>query len=95
MTRGSKLLAWVDPRTLGVLAVYIGGDATAQQPATKVCSSTDEAHAWVEAQAAALGLQVEWLSGGRRSMPQAQPVSIISDKGESEAPGGRLPRSGR
>jgi hypothetical protein len=57
-----------------VLAAFIGvpgeGDAPLQRlPATRLCASLDEARQWVEAEAMAIGVSVEWVSGA--SAPEA------------------------
>jgi|KBSSwiStaDraftv2_1062776.scaffolds.fasta_scaffold7144752_1 hypothetical protein len=61
MPTSPKLLAWIDPRNNGVLAAFIGAGATGSRPATRVCRSADEAREWIEAQATALNVGVEWL----------------------------------
>ena len=61
MPTSPKLLAWIDPRNNGVLAAFIGAGATGSEPATRVCRSADEAREWIEAQATALNVGVEWL----------------------------------
>jgi hypothetical protein len=68
-----KLLAWIDPRTQGSLAAFVGAGATGSKPATRVCQSAHEAREWVEAQAAELNAVVEWLPAPRRP---ASPISL-------------------
>jgi hypothetical protein len=59
----SKLLAWVEPQNgQEVLAAFVGGAATKRAPATQLCASSAEARKWVEDEAAAIGLPVEWLT---------------------------------
>ena len=70
MRPSGSLLAWLEPGNTGeVAAVFIGEpvfvDARDAQrrraPARRVHSSPERARAWVEAEAAALGLPVAWL----------------------------------
>ena len=57
--------AWGEP---GVLAAFIGmaeGTAPSRRPpATRFCASPDEAKQWVESEARAFGVPVEWVGGG-------------------------------
>jgi hypothetical protein len=63
MPQSSKLLAWVEPhRDQEFVAAYVSGAATRRRPATQLCASPDDARQWVEHEAAALGLAVEWVS---------------------------------
>lgn len=64
MPHRRKLLAWIEPQgDEGFLAAFVGeGAASARQPATQHCTSEDEARRWVEQRAAALDLEVEWIS---------------------------------
>jgi hypothetical protein len=62
-----KIRAWTDPRAddAGVLAAYVGvpGDSQVplqRAPATRLCASAAEARQWIESEAQALGLPVEW-----------------------------------
>jgi hypothetical protein len=65
MQLSDKLLAWIAPRSeTEFVAAFVGGAAVSgRAPATRLCPSHSEARQWVEDQAAALGLPVEWLSG--------------------------------
>jgi hypothetical protein len=65
-----KLLAWIEPQDDEYLGAIVGGGAPRRAPATRVCRSAEEARQWVEAQAAALGVPVEWLPGDRRRAPR-------------------------
>ena len=66
-----NLLAWVKPwGSDAFVGAFIGEYALPdvqasaplrRAPATQVCSSSDEAHQWVEDQAAALQLPVKWV----------------------------------
>lgn len=60
MTSDSVLRAWVEPRGNETLAAFIGAKETRRAPATRLCSSSDEARQWIETEAAALGLPVRW-----------------------------------
>jgi hypothetical protein len=60
-TKG-KLLAWIEPRSDDLfLAAFVGAEASSRAPAAQPCPSRTEARAWIEDQAAALGLPVEWV----------------------------------
>ena len=61
---GGTLLAWIQPGDRDeFLAAFVGADAAAiREPATQQCSSAEEARQWVEDQAAALGVAVEWVN---------------------------------
>jgi hypothetical protein len=68
MTHAGKLCAWIEKRCNGFLAAFVGEDACARLPATRLFASPDEARQWVEVEAAAFGLPVKWVnkqSGGR------------------------------
>jgi hypothetical protein len=63
MPRRSKLLAWVEARNDDeFLASFVGSAATRRAPATQLCASPADARQWVEDEAAAVGLPVEWLA---------------------------------
>jgi hypothetical protein len=58
-----KLLAWVEPRSgdQAFTAAFVSvPTASRRAPATYSCDSPREAREWVEVQAAALGIPVEW-----------------------------------
>ena len=62
MSLSGKLLAWIEARADDeFLAAFVGGEAPKRRPATRLCSSPGEARCWVEQQAAALGVPVEWV----------------------------------
>jgi hypothetical protein len=65
------LLAWIKPRSVDeFVAAFVGEDAAlsarkdfpGRAPATRLCSSPDEARRWMEDQAAALDLPIKWMS---------------------------------
>ena len=59
----NKLLAWIEPRNgdQGFTAAFVSvPTASHRAPATYNCASSDKAQEWVEVQAAALGIPVEW-----------------------------------
>ena len=59
----NKLLAWIEPRSdREFTAAFVSiPTASRRAPATYGCASRGEAREWVEVQAAALGLPVEWI----------------------------------
>jgi hypothetical protein len=70
MTPGGKLRAWIERQPggrflAGFVAVVVTPDgrmAVANRPpATQVCSTPEEAREWVEDEAFAFGLPVEWV----------------------------------
>jgi hypothetical protein len=72
MTLSGNLLAWVEPGGAGeFIGAFVGEGATSgvrrdfpgRAPATRHCSSMDDARRWVEEQAAALDLPIKWLEG--------------------------------
>jgi hypothetical protein len=60
-----KLLAWIEPRDYGeFVAAFVGAAAARERvPATQPFLSRAEARQWIEDQAAALGLPIEWVPG--------------------------------
>jgi len=58
----NKLLAWIEPRSdRQFTAAFVSiPTASRRAAATYSCASPDEAREWVEVQAAALGIPVEW-----------------------------------
>lgn len=66
MTPAGKLCAWVEKRCDRFLAAFVGEDASMRAPATRLCISQDEARRWVEAEAAAFGLPVQWIKQNQR-----------------------------
>jgi hypothetical protein len=56
-----SLLAWVEHRGDSVVVAIRGALATERRPASRHCSSYDEARHWAEREAKAVGLPVEWL----------------------------------
>lgn len=63
MTHRAIPSAWIQPLDHGdFLAAFVEVNAPTQDlPVTKRCSSPDSAKRWIEAQAAAFGLPIEWL----------------------------------
>jgi hypothetical protein len=70
-----KIRAWIEHCSKqGVLAAFVGvpgegGVPLARLPATRLCASPEEARRWVETEARALGVPVEWV--GRPCAPEA------------------------
>ncbi len=58
-----KLTAWIETKADGeVVGAFLGETiGNHRLPARKICSSPQEAHAWVEHEAAELGLPVDWV----------------------------------
>jgi hypothetical protein len=75
MTPCGKLRAWIERYSEDkYLAAFIGVAAlpgghmvpAGRPPATQICSSSNSARQWVESEAAAFGLPVEWVEGAAR-----------------------------
>ena len=68
MSRSNKLLAWIEPRgDHEYLAAFVGAPAASQRaPAVQLCSSRDDARHWVDGEAAALDVTVEWVTEAPR-----------------------------
>jgi hypothetical protein len=68
LPESSRLLAWIEPRDdEAFLAAFVGKPvADRRAPATQLFASPDEARQWIEHEAAALGLPVEWVSPDTR-----------------------------
>jgi hypothetical protein len=71
MKPSGKLLAWIKPRSADeFIAAFVGEDAApgarkdfvGREPAVQLCGSPDEARRWIEDQAAAFALPIEWVS---------------------------------
>ncbi len=62
MTPVGKLRAWVETRCGGFLGAFVGDNATTRTPATRLCASAEEAMRWIEVEAQAFGLPVEWVN---------------------------------
>jgi hypothetical protein len=57
----NKLLAWIESRNGECTAAFVSvPTASRRAPATYSCASPDEARAWIEGEAVALGVPVEW-----------------------------------
>jgi len=59
-----KLIAWIEKKADGeVVGAFLGETMDNHRlPARKTCSSPQEAHAWIEHEAAELGLPVDWVA---------------------------------
>jgi len=58
---GSKLLAWIEQGDgNNLVAAYVGSGARQRLPAMRVCVTSEDARRWVEVEAEALGVPVEW-----------------------------------
>jgi hypothetical protein len=61
-TTSGKLLAWIEPgEEETVVAAFVGSGARDRLAATQTCSTHDEARKWVETEAEAIGVPVEWV----------------------------------
>jgi hypothetical protein len=76
MTPDGKLLAWIRPRSGDqFVAAFVGEGAApgtrtgfaGREPAVQLCRSPDEARRWIEDQAAAFALPIEWVSDAPRA----------------------------
>jgi hypothetical protein len=66
MPPDGKLRAWIEVRHDQVLAAFVGVTAAgntraSRPPATRLCASPDDAKRWVEDEAKAFGLPIEWV----------------------------------
>jgi hypothetical protein len=67
MSNAGGLLAWVIAHADHTFtAAFVGADARSRNPASQVHASHDDAARWVEAEAAAIGLSIEWISPPER-----------------------------
>ncbi|MEA2742275.1 MAG: hypothetical protein QOF90_2794 [Acetobacteraceae bacterium] len=73
MVPSGRLRAWIERYSddkylaafIGVAVLPGGSVAPAERPpATHICSSSNSARQWVENEAMAFGLPVEWVEGG-------------------------------
>ena len=64
MSENNKLLAWIEPHADDVYRAAFVGKAAAEHrdPATRLCGSIDDARQWVEGEAAAIDVPVEWVN---------------------------------
>jgi len=71
MKPSGKLLAWIKPRSAHEFVAAFVGDGAApgaredfagRAPAVQLCASPDEARRWIEDQAAAFSLPIEWVN---------------------------------
>jgi hypothetical protein len=62
MPSDNRLIAWIEPGSgQEFQAAFVSAAmASRRRPATRRCASPDEARQWVEGEAAALGIPVEW-----------------------------------
>lgn len=69
MSSSSRLLAWIEPGSGQEFeAAFVSAAmASRRRPATRRCASPDEARQWVEGEAAALGVPVEWTDQSPRT----------------------------
>jgi hypothetical protein len=65
-----KVRAWLETHggKPGVIAAFVGmaegsNAPLPRPPATRLCGSPDEARQWVESEARAFGVPVEWVGG--------------------------------
>ena len=65
-----KIRAWLETHSgkPGVLAAFLGeaeetDDPPRRSPATRFCASFEEARQWVEHEARAFGVPVDWVGG--------------------------------
>jgi hypothetical protein len=70
MPTDRRLRAWIEVQDGAVLAAFVAVPGLADSrgsrpPATQICSSTEDARQWVEDEARAFGLPVEWVDKGR------------------------------
>ena len=56
-----KLMAWIDQPGEQVMAAFVASAAPQRAPATRHFASLEEARGWVEAEARAFGVPVEWV----------------------------------
>jgi hypothetical protein len=67
MPYAGKVLAWIEQRGRGeAVAAFRSAAVPDRPPATRVCPSPHQAKAWVEKEAAALGVSVEWVAAKPR-----------------------------
>jgi hypothetical protein len=68
MPVSGKLVAWIEPRNNDEFLAAFGAAAVpGRPPAVQTCSSPAEAKRWIEDQAAALELPIEWVNGAPRT----------------------------
>jgi hypothetical protein len=61
MPKRDKLLAWIEPHDGNYLASIVSGGAPGRRPATRVCTSAEDARRWVETRAGELDVPFEWV----------------------------------
>ena len=63
MPTSGRIVAWITPDGDGFTAFMISAAAIQGcPPATRLCSSGEEARQWVESRAAACGFDTEWVA---------------------------------
>ncbi|HUC17028.1 MAG TPA: hypothetical protein VMA37_04985 [Acetobacteraceae bacterium] len=63
MLPNGTLLAWIERRGDEFLAALVGAPvADIRPPATRLCASSAKARQWIEDEAAALGLPIQWVA---------------------------------
>ena len=69
MPSSNGLIAWIEPGSgQEFQAAFVSAVmALRRRPATRRCASPDEARRWVEGEAAALGVPVEWTDHSPRT----------------------------
>jgi hypothetical protein len=69
MPSNNRLIAWIEPESgQEFQAAFVSAAMAARRrPATRRCASPAEARLWVEREAAALGVPVEWTDHSPRS----------------------------
>jgi hypothetical protein len=76
MTFRANLIAWIEPHGSNqFVGAYVGEGAgpdpqanfAGRAPATRLCSSREEAGKWIVEQATALDLPIKWISQTRHS----------------------------
>ena len=77
MTQNGKLRAWIEQHNgekviagfIGVATLPDGQHVAAnREPATRICPSADTARQWIESEAAAFGLPVEWVDSDAQAL---------------------------
>lgn len=63
MPCAGKVVAWIVQHDREFLAAFRSVAVLDRPPATRLCPSSHQAKAWVEKEAAALGVCVEWVAG--------------------------------
>jgi len=68
-----KIIAWIEQKGSDrYQAAFVGGAATQRLPATQECTSHDDARQWIEAEADALGVPIQWVQPADMKLGQRQ-----------------------